>query len=716
MKQTILIVEDEPVQAMKLQFVLEQAGFTVHSADNGMDALSFLDANPVDLVISDVMMPEMDGYALCRKIRQSPEKKKCLVVLLTSQADPSDVLSGLSVGADNYIMKPWDPKDLITRVKQILLAASHRMRREEVEALEVSYRNKDYVIQANRLQMLNFFLTTYETQFRHSREVASARDELALISENLEQVVEERTAALSGEQEERRRAEARIAEQAALLDLAHDAIVVTGTDHEVVYWNKSAEKLYGWSAAESVGRGVAGLFLNDHDKVTIEARTRLLEEGQWSGEMDQVTKDGTAIVVQTSWTLVRDEKGEPKSILTISTDVSQKKKLEGQFLRAQRMESIGTLAGGIAHDLNNVLSPVLLSMAIFKEKMKDPDSLKMLGMIEESARRGADMVKQVLMFARGVQGERMVLQPRHLIREMQKIVDQSFPKNIMFEMNTPAQLPCVKGDATQLHQVLLNLCVNARDAMPQGGTLRLTAEVIPLDEQYAALNPEAKAGNYLVIRASDTGTGIPPEVIDKIFEPFFTTKEVGKGTGLGLSTVLAIVKGHEGFVRVRSQIGVGTTFEVYLPSVDSFDGVPIRPTEDAPVRNGHGETILVVDDERIVREITRLTLLSHGYNVLTADEGTEALALYSKHGGEISLVLTDIVMPYLDGASTIRALQKMDPNVRVIACSGLNSNEKRMGAMTLRDVPFIEKPYTTEALLRKLDEVLHTEVEMLELP
>jgi two-component system, cell cycle sensor histidine kinase and response regulator CckA len=715
MKQRILIVEDEPVQAMKLQFVLEQAGYEVHAANNGMAALTFLDTNPMDLVISDVMMPEMDGYTLCRKIRQSADLKKSLVVLLTSQADPSDVLSGLSVGADNFIMKPWDPKDLIIRVKQILAAASHRLRREEAEALEVSYRGKDYSIQANRLQMLSFFLTTYETQFRHSREVASARDELVLISENLEHVVEERTAALSGEMEERRRAEARIAEQAALLDLANDAIVVTGTNHEVVYWNKSAEKLYGWSAAEAVGRGVTALFMNDHDKATIDARSALLEEGRWTGEIDQVTKDGTPIVVQTSWTLVRDDQADPKSILMISTDITQKKKLEGQFLRAQRMESIGTLAGGIAHDLNNVLSPVLLSMAIFKEKMKDADSLKMLSMVEESARRGADMVKQVLMFARGVQGERMVLQPRHLVREMQKIVDQSFPKNITFEMNTPVQLPCVKGDATQLHQVLLNLCVNARDAMPHGGTLRLSAESVTLDEQYAALNPEAKPGSYILVRATDTGTGIPPEVIDKIFEPFFTTKEVGKGTGLGLSTVLAIVKGHEGFVRVRSQIGTGTSFEVYLPAVDVFDGAMGR-TDDAPAQNGHGETVLVVDDERIVREITRLTLLSHGYNVLTADEGTEALALYSKHGSEISLVLTDIVMPYLDGASMIRALQRMDPEVRVIACSGLNSNEKRMGAMTLKDVPFIEKPYTTEALLRKIDEVLHGSMELAEIP
>jgi PAS domain S-box-containing protein len=535
-----------------------------------------------------------------------------------------------------------------------------------------------------------------------------------LISENLEQVVEERTLALSDEMEERRRAEQRIAEQAALLDLAHDAIVVTGVDHEIVYWNKSAETLYGWSAAETVGRAVSALFLDDHDRVTVDARAHLLAEGKWSGEMNQVTKDGTAIVVQTSWTLVRDEFGNPKSILTISTDVSQKKKLEGQFLRAQRMESIGTLAGGIAHDLNNVLSPVLLSMAIFREKMQDPDSLKMLGMIEESARRGADMVKQVLMFARGVQGERMVLQPRHLVREMQKIVDQSFPKNITFEMTTPSRLPCVKGDATQLHQVLLNLCVNARDAMSGGGTLKLSLEAVSLDEQYAALNPEAKPGEYVLVRASDTGTGIPPEVMEKIFEPFFTTKEIGKGTGLGLSTVMAIVKGHDGFVRVRSVVGTGTTFEIYLPAVDETNGMP-KAHADAPPQNGQGETILVVDDERIVREITRLTLLSHGYNVLTADEGTEALALYSKHGDEISLVLTDIVMPFLDGAATIRALQRMDPDVKVIDCSGWNSNEKRMGAMTLKDVPFLEKPYTTEALLHKLDQVLHSSEETVEL-
>jgi two-component system, cell cycle sensor histidine kinase and response regulator CckA len=703
--QRIVIAEDEPVAAMKLQFVLEQAGYEVRLATEGGEALKLLGEFHPDMLISDVMMPGLDGYQLCRKIRVTEDLRRILVVLLTAQTEPSDVLLGLSVGADNFIVKPFEPKDLLDRVRAMLATRNRHLKAEPAEGVEVVYRGRPYIINANRLQVLNFFINTYETQFRHQLELVSARDELSMLSRNLEQMVEERAAALTAETLERKNAEGRVAEQAALLDMAHDAIIVTTMEDKVVYWNKGAERLYGWSSGEAFDKGLRTLVMGGDTTTDASAQAGVREIGKWAGEMVHSSKSGTEITVQSSWTLVRDGEGKPKSILMINADISQKKMMEAKFLRTQRMENLGTLAGGIAHDLNNVLSPILLAMGMLKEHAKDDTVRQILSMVEQSSRRGSDMVKQVLMFGRGVEGAQMMLQPRHIVREIAKIVEQSFPKNIQLAMSTPNALPCIMGDATQLHQVLLNLCVNARDAMPQGGNLAVSIEGIELDAQYAAMNPDARAGHYVLLRVSDTGSGIAPEVQEKIFEPFYTTKEVGRGTGLGLSTVMSIVRNHGGFLRVQSEVGKGATFEVYLPAVVAENQEAPAATRPAG-RRGRGETILVVDDERIVREITRVTLEDTGYHVLTAEDGTEALAMYAKQGETIDLVLTDLVMPYLDGASTIRAMQRLNPRVKVIACTGLNTEEKRAGARTLVDVPLLEKPFTASMLLTKLGEVL----------
>src|SRR5262249_46844327 len=295
-----------------------------------------------------------------------------------------------------------------------------------------------------------------------------------------------------------------------------------------------------------------------------------------------------AVIVESQWTLVSDDAGQPKSILIVNTNISEKKKMEAQFLRTQRMDSIGTLAGGIAHDLNNVLAPILMSVEMLKEKFKDDQSRRMLTILESSAKRGADMVKQVLTFARGVDGERVLLQTRHLIKEVTKIMGETFPKTIQVKSNVSEKLWTIMGDATQLHQVLLNLAVNARDAMPDGGTITVTAENTSLEQIPEQKNFDAKPGFYVVIKVSDSGTGIPPEVIDKIFEPFFTTKEMGKGTGLGLSTVLGIVKSHGGFVQVETEINKGTTFLVYLPASEAAQNQTVD-TDPKQMPSGHGE-------------------------------------------------------------------------------------------------------------------------------
>ena len=505
---------------------------------------------------------------------------------------------------------------------------------------------------------------------------------------------------------ERKRAEEQVGEQATLLDQAQDAIMVRDLDQNVLFWNKGAEHIYGWTAEEALGKNVRELIFKQPSDQFETARKTVIAKGEWMGEMHQTRRDGAALVIESRWTLVRDEAGVPKSVLVINTDITEKKRMEAQFLRAQRMESIGTLAGGIAHDLNNVLSPILMAIDMLQLKTTDEASRKWLDVLRTNTERGADMVRQVLSFARGVEGERVALQPKHMIKEIIKILRETLPKSIEISFKIPNDLWIVSADATQIHQVLMNLCVNARDAMPDGGSISITAENVFLDENYARMHIEAKAGRFVMIGVADTGPGMSPEIQSRIFEPFFTTKEMTKGTGLGLSTALTIVKSHGGFINVYSELHKGSQFTLYLPALDKPGGADVNAVQvDLPV--GQGELVLVVDDEESIREITRGTLETFGYRVLTASDGTEALALYADKKNEIAVVLTDMVMPFMDGPATIRALQRMNPEVRIIAASGLGAGQ-RGGEGALEGVSvFLNKPYTAEKLLKTLAKVLH---------
>jgi PAS domain S-box-containing protein len=504
---------------------------------------------------------------------------------------------------------------------------------------------------------------------------------------------------------ERKRAEEQIREQAALLDQAQDAILVRDLDQNILFWNKGAEKIYGWATEEVLGKNAEDLLFKERSAQFDAARQAIIQHGEWKGEMHQTRRDGSDITVESRWTLVRDEQGQPKSILVINTDITDRKRMESQFLRAQRMESIGTLAGGIAHDLNNVLSPILMAIDMLQLKANDESSRKWLDVLRTNAERGGNMVRQVLSFARGVEGERVALQPKHLIKEIVKILRETLPKSIEINFSVPNDLWIISADATQMHQVLMNLCVNARDAMPEGGSISIKAENVFVDENYARMHIEAKAGRFVVVSVADTGPGMTPEIQSRIFEPFFTTKEMTKGTGLGLSTALTIVKSHGGFINVYSELHKGSHFALYLPALETPGALESAAARtDLPL--GHGELILVVDDEESIREITRGTLETFGYRVLTASDGTEALALYADKKNEIAAVLTDMVMPFMDGPATIRALQRMDPKVRIIAASGLGTGQ-RAGEGVLEGVSvFLNKPYTAEKLLKTLAGVL----------
>ncbi len=516
-------------------------------------------------------------------------------------------------------------------------------------------------------------------------------------------IAEDITDRVRGE-DERKQSEQKIREQAALLDVTTDAIFVQDLSRKILFWNPGAERIYGYSSAEALGQDAAVL-LHPEKAIQLEqAQKTLLEQGKWHSELNLIHRSGKKLVVESRWTFVKDEHHHQKSILVVSTDITEKKQLEAQFLHAQRMESIGTLASGITHDLNNILTPILAAsqLLLIKTSRDDAKQRQLLDMIQTSANRGAALIKQVLSFARGIEGKRSLLQVRHLIAEIRQIMQETFPKAIDVHLDLASDLWLVTGDATHLHQVLMNLCVNARDAMPEGGTLSISAENLWIDESYARMNLDAQVGSYIVVTIADTGTGIAPEALDRIFEPFFTTKDLGKGTGLGLSTVLGITKSHGGFITVTSTIGEGTQFKVYLPAMKSEEP-PQAQVEEFAI--GQGELILVVDDEANIREISQTVLETYHYHVLTAMDGIDAIAQYADHRREIDLVLIDLLMPVMDGATTIRALRKLNPQVKIIAVSGLVPSAQ-MPAIGSEIQAFLLKPYTAKELLICIQSVL----------
>lgn len=507
---------------------------------------------------------------------------------------------------------------------------------------------------------------------------------------------------------DRRLAERRIHEQAEMLNQAREAIFITDLTNRVLYWNAGAERLYGWSSGEMVGQVVEKMFDAPLVPAIQAAQGETTAKGQWTGELRMHNRQREPLIVESRQTLIRDEDGRPKARLCINSDITDRKRLEEQFLRAQRMENIGLLAAGIAHDLNNMLAPILLAAPMLREHVADAGALGLLSILEKSAERGANVVRQILAFAHGTTGEHRLVQPKHLLRDIATVAAGTFPKTIRIEDFIAGDLWPINGNPTQVHQVLLNLSVNARDAMPVGGTLRLRAENRVLDEQGAAAIPGGRPGPFVVLQVEDTGTGIPLEIQKQMWQPFFTTKESGKGTGLGLSTVRGIVENHHGFIEVQSTEGRGSLFRVYLPAAEHQPGEHGKVVS-VPAYRGRGELILVVDDERHIRDMTSTMLTRNGYRAIVAADGAEAVGVFALRAAEIRLVITDLHMPNLDGAMLGRALRRINPEAKVLVVSGLSST---LGNRPADYKPeqfahaFLHKPFKPEALLAKVAELL----------
>ncbi len=507
--------------------------------------------------------------------------------------------------------------------------------------------------------------------------------------------------------------EQKIQEQAALIDIATDAIIVRDLDNTIQFWNKGAEFIYGWEATEALGQNVTQLLYADIPLETKLAAQMVREQGAWQGELHKLTKSGKKVIVASRWTLVRDEAANPKSILSVDTDITERKSLEQQFLRAQRLECLGSLASGIAHDLNNVLTPIVGAAQLLPMTLPNLDerNRRLLDMLADSAKRGSALVKQILSFARGMDGERTTLQIRHILCEIISVARQTFPKSIAIDLDVDREeVWLVNVDATQIHQALMNLFVNARDALPDGGQITATVTNTVIDAANPRSQLQLPMGSYISIAVTDTGIGMSQATLAHIFEPFFTTKETG--TGLGLSTVLGIVKAHGGAIAVESEVGCGTCFTIYLPAILSLRGLATdseeiaAPTGETARHDGQGQLVLVVDDELAIRTIAKESLEEYNYRVMLASDGIEAIAIYAQTHHSIAIVLLDLMMPNLDTRATIKALHRIDPRVQIIVMSGspLNPNEI-VDRQTV--AAFVTKPFSTITLLQALASLQH---------
>jgi PAS domain S-box-containing protein len=486
-------------------------------------------------------------------------------------------------------------------------------------------------------------------------------------------------------------------------------IFMMDEESNLTYINRAGRRITDRSLEEVAGqRWREIIHPEDRERVKGEWETLVGTQATLQSKRRYLRKDEKVVWVNMTCAPVH-ENGRLRGFMGILEDITERKQLETQFLRAQRMESIGTLAGGIAHDLNNALAPILMAVEILKRQVPDADSQRLLEVMEASAQHGSDLVKQVLSFARGVEGRTIMVNPIHLLNEIEAMIRDTFPKNIDFKLNASGDVWTVTGDPTHLHQAFTNLCVNARDAMPNGGTLKVTVENVTVDEVYAHMNPDAKAGVHVLVMIEDTGGGIAAGIRERIFEPFFTTKEIGKGTGLGLSTTMAILKSHGGFITLYSEMGKGSAFKVYLPANTS--GMPVEgvPAEKTELPCGNGELILLVDDEVRLRTVAQNTLERFGYRVLLAANGAEAVAIYARMGRQIDVVLTDMAMPVMDGPSMIVVLRALNPNVKVIGSSGLGPNGGDAKALDGCVKHFIPKPYTANTMLKILAKVLREE-------
>ncbi|MFA5907274.1 MAG: response regulator [Vicinamibacterales bacterium] len=850
-------MEDSPTQAQQLQHILEQRGYRVAHAANGRLALESARQHRPAVVISDVVMPEMDGYELCREIKADPGLSDVPVILVTRLSDPADVIRGLECRADNFILKPYDERYLVSRVQFVLMNREMRKAEPGGLAVEIFFNGQRHLITADRLQILNLLLSTYDAAIQRNNELSQAQVKLRDINSSLaeanrqllHQILEREQAerALRESEQRLRRVVDNMAAfvgemtpDGVLVDINQSALDVGGVrredmvgqrldqawwfshspavqaeirvdieralrgeavrhdvevraaggahltidfmlapirDHEgqiirlipsavdiserkqiekdirdlndnlerlvtertgalreseerfrqlaqhssevvwfislnperTLYVSPAVEKVWGLPADRFYAdAGTWAAAIHPEDRSRVQAAFEACARGQaprFEEEYQIVRPDGSAHWVLDSGAPIRDERGDIIRLSGVARDITERKDLEAQFLQSQKMESVGQLAGGIAHDFNNLLTVINGTTEFAAENLAEGDPLREdLATIRDAGAKAAALTRQLLAFSRKQIVQPAIVNLNTVVADAEAMLRRVLGEHVTLLVRQDADLASVNADPGQIEQVVMNLAINSRDAMPRGGTLTIETANVVLDESYARTHTGVRPGSHVLLAISDTGIGMDDATRKRIFEPFFTTKGPGKGTGLGMSTSYGIVKQSGGDIWVYSEPGQGTTIKIYLPKASG------TPRAGAIARSAPGvggtETILVVDDDGGIRQIVQRVLGKAGYKVLLAGTGQEALRLLERDDAPVDLVLTDVVMPGMSGRELVDRIGASHRAIKILYTSGYTDDAIVHHGVLDEGVHFISKPYTAAALTRKVREVL----------
>ncbi len=663
----ILIAEDNQTSRADLRLMLERAGFSVVEAADGNEAWQTVNAGRVDAVVTDVLMPGLDGFQLCHRIRSNPRFEKLPVVFYTdTYATVADESRARSLGAEKLFRKPDDLAQVATALRAALALNAPQALPATGSGDAGSMQQYDSAL-VGRLE-------------RHSLDLERQSGELGKSNRQLQQILDNLFSLVG-----------LVSPEGVLLEINRAPLEAAGLQRVDVVGRPFAETFW-WAGVAEVQQ-------------QLRAALQQAAQGERVRFDVQIRKSAEQfIAIDFACGPIRGADGRIIQLVATAVDITERKRLEEQFLRSQRMELIGTLAGGIAHDMNNLLAAMMMASGLLRERLTEPRDRQMVKMIESSAQRGAGVLRQLLTFSRGLGGERVPVQARHLVEDIITLITETFPSNIAIAHKVPKGLWAVRADPTQLHQVLMNLCVNARDAMPEGGKLQVNVENIRFGAE--APPPDGiKPGPFVALSVVDTGTGIPPENLAKIFDAFFTTKDTGKGTGLGLASVRGIVNDHGGWVAVESAVGKGSTFRVHFPAVEDMVEAETAGDQGA-LPYGQGETILLVDDEDVVREAASGLLEAHNYRVVRAANGREGLERFLQHHESVRLVLTDMMMPVMDGRGLVRSLRIVDPKVRVLIICGSPEKGEQPDFSSLEPVEVLWKPCEASLLIKTVHRML----------
>jgi two-component system cell cycle sensor histidine kinase/response regulator CckA len=699
----ILVIEDSPTQAERIRFLLEEAGHTVEVAPNGREGLKRLGATAPQLIVSDIEMPLMDGFAFCHAVKADATTRTIPVVLLTSHHTPADIIRGLEVGADNFIAKPFEDGHLLARIARIFENLAHRERGGLEMEVSVRVGGREIVVNADKQQMIELLFSTSEELSESNRQLEHARSELEEHARGLERKVEERTREVAESRRFLERVVAAVPGIVYILDLK---------ERRFSYVSAQVELVLGYAPKQIQALGVSAIEQFVHP----EDWPRLLESQAGGNEpADSEVSQGSYRVKDSSgvwhWLSLRQaafdrRDGELSQVLGIAIDVTEQRRTEEMLQQSQRLDSVGRLAGGIAHDFNNLLGVITGYGELTRRQLPPEHEVQpRLEQMLKAAERAAGLTRQLLAF-----GRKQIMQPHTLdlnavVVDLDKMLRRVLGEDVELVVETTTDLARIKADPTQLEQILMNLVINARDAMPRGGHLRIETMNADFDAQYAAAHPPAQPGKYAMLAVSDTGMGMDAETQRRMFDPFFTTKAAGEGTGLGLATVYGIVKQNAGYIWVYSEPGHGTTFKVYWPRVDEPVEPRVAPAPAAAPQGGH-ETVLVVEDTEELRALICELLEEMGYTVLPAGGGDQALALSSEHKGPIHLLLTDVVMPGMGGPVLAKDLALTRPEIRVLYMSGYTNGVISKHGIAEHGIALLEKPFTAERLGQAVREAL----------